>query len=167
MINTINKRRSIRKYQNKPIEEEKILTLLKAAMNAPTARNCQEWRFAVVTNRELLKHLAEEVSPYTSMVKDAACAIIVSGDLNVTPSKEYICTDTAAAIENLLLAAVECDLGCCWCGIADNEERVSCTRKLLSLPDNYYPTGMIAIGYPAEEKEPNNRFDPNKVTYYR
>lgn len=167
MLNTINKRRSIRKYQNKPIEEEKILTLLKAAMNAPTAKNCQEWRFAVVTNKDLLKHLAKEVSPYTSMVKDAACAIIVSGDLTVNGSKEYICTDTAAAIENILLAAVELDLGCCWCGIADNEDRVACTRRLLSLPEHFYPTGMVAIGYPAEEKEPNNRYDENKVTYYR
>ncbi len=167
MINTINKRRSIRKYQDKPIEEEKIIALLKSAMNAPTAKNRQEWRFAVVTDKVLLARLATEVSPYTSMVKDAGCAIIVSGDLNVTPSKEYICTDTAAAIENILLTAVELDLGCCWCGIADNEDRVVNTRRLLSLPENYYPTGMIAIGYPGEEKEPNDRFDPEKVTYYR
>ena len=166
MIDTINKRRSIRKYQNKPIEEEKITELLKAAMNAPTAKNCQEWRFAVITNKEMLNRFTE-VSPYTKMIKDAACAIVVSGDLDVMHSKEYICTDCAAAIENMLLCAIELDLGCCWCGIADNEERVSKTRDLLGLPENLYPVAVVAIGYPAEEKEPNDRFDPLKVTYYR
>lgn len=167
MIDIINKRRSIRKYLNQPVEEEKIISLLKAAMNAPTAKNRQEWRFAVISDKELLTRFATEVSPYTSMVKDASYAIVVSGDLHVTPSKEYICVDCAAAIENMLLCAVELELGCCWCGLADNEDRVSKTKQLLNLPDNFYPVAIVAIGYPDEVKEPNNRYDPEKVTYYR
>jgi len=78
MIDIINKRRSIRKYLNQPVEEEKIISLLKAAMNAPTAKNRQEWRFAVISDKELLTRFATEVSPYTSMVKDASYAIVVS-----------------------------------------------------------------------------------------
>lgn len=167
MIDTIAKRRSIRKYTEKAVEEEKITELLKCAMNAPTAANRQEWHFSVITNKEILSRITNEVSPHMKMMRDAACAILVSGDTRLNPHHEYLCVDCAAAIENMLLAAVELGLGCCWCAVAPREEKIDGMRKVINLDENFYPVGIVAIGYPAEEKEPNNRFDPSKVDYIR
>lgn len=88
MLKEIEQRQSIRKYQNKAVEKEKIITLLKAAMNAPTARNTQEWKFKVITNREALNEIVN-LSPYTTMMKEAPCAILVMADLNKAINIEY------------------------------------------------------------------------------
>ena len=88
MLKEIEQRQSIRKYLNKPVEPEKILELLKAAMNAPTARNTQEWKFKVITNSQALNDMTK-LSPYTTMMKEAPCAILVIADLNKAISPEY------------------------------------------------------------------------------
>ncbi len=67
MLKEIEQRQSIRKYLNKPVEPEKILELLKAAMNAPTARNTQEWKFKVITNSQALNDMTK-LSPYTTII---------------------------------------------------------------------------------------------------
>ena len=100
MLKEIEQRQSIRKYLNKPVEPEKILELLKAAMNAPTARNTQEWKFKVITNSQALNDMTK-LSPYTTMMKEAPCAILVIADLNKAISPEYGLINCSAAIENL------------------------------------------------------------------
>ena len=79
VIEGILKRRSIRRFTDKPIEKGDITTLLRAAMMAPTARNCQEWEFIVVQDKNTL-HKITTVHPYAQMLKEAACAIIVCGN---------------------------------------------------------------------------------------
>lgn len=74
-MNSIYHRVSIRKYQNRPVEKEKIDRMLRAAMQAPSARNQQPWEFYVVTDPEKLKALAE-ASPYAKMTADAPAAIV-------------------------------------------------------------------------------------------
>ena len=64
-------RTSIRKYQDRPVEEDKIRRILRAAMQAPSAANQQPWEFYVVTDKEILEKLSR-VSPFTGMTKDAA-----------------------------------------------------------------------------------------------
>ena len=71
MLKELWERQSIRKYLNKPVEPEKIEELLRAAMNAPTARNSQSWRFLVVTDRNALDTMTD-LQPYTGMMKTAA-----------------------------------------------------------------------------------------------
>ena len=102
MLKELWERQSIRKYLNKPVEPEKIEELLRAAMNAPTARNSQSWRFLVVTDRNALDTMTD-LQPYTGMMKTAACAIIVMGDRNASQPDEYLYVDSAAAIENILI----------------------------------------------------------------
>ncbi len=65
MLKEIKQRQSIRKYKNTLVEKEKIVEILKAAMNAPTARNTQEWKFKVITNKTALNDIVN-LSPYTS-----------------------------------------------------------------------------------------------------
>ena len=164
-METINKRRSIRKYTDQKVEEEKIVGMLKAAMNAPTARNTQEWTFKVIANRQMLDQIAQNMSSMT-MAAQAGYGIVVCGDRN-KQSDEFIYTNGGAAVQNMLLEATDLGLGTCWCAIGPREERMEYFVKLLDLPENELPVAFVAVGYPKEEKEPNNRYDENKVTYYR
>lgn len=166
MLEAIKQRQSIRKYQNTPVETEKINSLLEAAMNAPTARNTQEWKFVVITNREALNDMCN-LSPYTTMMKEAPCAILVLADLEKAINKEYGLINCAAAIENLIIEAMHQKLGTCWCGIAPVEERIEKFKKYFKLADNEYPVGVVAVGYSNEKKPLINNFDPKKVRYYK
>lgn len=166
MLEAIKQRQSIRKYQNTPVETEKINSLLEAAMNAPTARNTQEWKFVVITNREALNDMCN-LSPYTTMMKEAPCAILVLADLEKAINKEYGLINCAAAIENLIIEAMHQELGTCWCGIAPVEERIEKFKEYFKLADNEYPVGVVAVGYSNEKKPLINNFDPKKVRYYK
>lgn len=166
MLEEIRVRQSIRRYTNQPIEEEKIKALLKAAMRAPTAQNRQEWRFLVVQDRESLDNIAL-FSPYTGMMKQAQAAIIVLGDREVTPIDAYIYVDCAAAIQNILLEGVHLGLGTCWCAIGPNEERIEAFRNYFNFLNTYLPVAVIAIGYPDETKPLIDRYDENKIIYWK
>lgn len=165
MLKAIWERQSIRRYQNKPVEREKIEELLRAAMNAPTARNAQSWRFMVVTKRDALDHMTD-LQPYTGMMKTAPCAIIVMGDRNASQPDEYLYEDGAAAIENLLLEAVNQHLGTCWCAIGPKQERMENFRQYYQIPDHLLPIAVVAVGYSDEVKPKEDRYDPQKITWF-
>lgn len=166
MLKEIKNRQSIRKFRPDPVEPEKLESLLRAAMQGPTAANRQDWRFLVVQDRKTLDDITT-LSPYTGMMKQAAAAILVSGDRDVFEQDGYLYVDCAAAIENILLEAVHLELGACWCGIAPNEERIADYRKYFSLPESYLPVGIVALGYPAEQRPFADRFDEKKITYWK
>lgn len=166
MLKELWNRQSIRKYTNQPVEKEKIEELLKAAMNAPTARNTQSWRFLVVQNREALDSMTD-LQPYTNMMKTAYCAIIVMGDRNASQPDEYLYVDAAAAIENMLIEAVHQGLGTCWCAIGPRQERIDLFREYYHIEEHLIPIAAVAVGYGDEVKEKQDRYDPNKVTWYK
>lgn len=166
MLKEIEQRQSIRKYKDTPIEKEKINEILKAAMNAPSARNTQEWKFKVITNKEALNNMIN-LSPYMTMMKEAPCAILVSADLNKVINIEYGLINCAAAIENILIEAINQGLGTCWCGIAPVEQRIADFKEYFKLPDNEYPVGVVALGYSNENKPLINRFNSENITYYK
>lgn len=157
-------RRSIRKYEKKAIEKEKVEQLLKAAMYAPSARNYQPWHYIVIDNREMLDKLAE-VHPYGEMLKEAPLGILICGDINLEPTKEYIAVDCSAATQNLLLAAHDLDLGAVWLGVYPREERSKAISELLNLPENIIPVSLISVGYPAEKKAVPKRFRIERIHY--
>ena len=84
-MSSIYQRVSIRKYQDKPVEKEKTLAILRAAMQAPSAGNQQPWEFYVVTDKAKLEALSQ-VSPYAGMTKDAPVAIAAAYPLG--PSQD-------------------------------------------------------------------------------
>ena len=155
-------RRSIRKYKPQAVPDEIITELLTAAMCAPSAGNEQPWEFVVINDRKLLERIPE-FHPYATMLKEAHVAILVCGDLKREKHKGYWVQDCSAATENILIAVNEKKLGAVWLGIYPREERVVGLRKLLGIPENIVPFSLIAIGYPAEVKEPADRFDPARV----
>ena len=165
-MDIIRKRRSIRQYTDQKVPDEIIKKLLEAAMCAPSAGNQQPWQFIVATEKELLKKIsATHVN--ASMVERASIAILVCGDLNCETHKGYWMIDCAAATENILLEVVDNNLGAVWVGIYPREGRVKYLKNLFKLPENIVPFAIIAIGYPAEQKEPNNKFDEARVHYNR
>lgn len=115
-MNSIFHRVSIRKFQDKPVEPEKIETLLRAAMAAPSARNQQPWEFYVVTNKDLIQKLST-VSPYAGCAKDAP-VLIVSAYREDAISPAYAQIDLSIANENIWLEADALSLGGVWLGIA-------------------------------------------------
>lgn len=166
MLKEIEQRQSVRKFLNRSVEEEKIIELLKAAMNAPTARNSQEWKFKVITNRKALNDMST-LSPYTTMMKEAPCAILVMADLNKAISVEYGLINCSAAIENLLIESVNQGLGACWCGIAPVVERIENFKRYFNLTANEYPVGVVALGYSNETTPLINRFNLKNISYFK
>lgn len=159
----IFERRSIRKYTDAPISEADLEKLLRAAMQAPSAVNQQPWEFAVLTDKEtMLKVL--EFHPYSTPLKTAACAIVVCMKKPASDAlAPYRIQDCAAATQNILLEATHLGLGAVWMGVYPDEKRVNGTRELLGAPEDITPFCIIAVGHPAEQPAPADRYDAARV----
>ena len=167
-LNCIMTRTSIRQYQDRPVEQEKVEQLLRAAMAAPTAVNKQPWHFYVLNTKEAINRLADASQRGSDMVRSAALVVVVCGDMDKAlegKAREYWIQDTSAATENLLLAAHALGLGAVWTGVYPMKERVEMTTKVLNLPENLVPLCTILIGYPAENPTPKDKWKPENVTY--
>ncbi|MDO4619810.1 MAG: nitroreductase family protein [Lachnospiraceae bacterium] len=156
-------RTSIRQFQDKEVEVEKIQLLLRAGMQAPSAGNQQPWEFYVVRNKELLAKLAE-TSPYAGCVKNAPLAIVIaSRDDVIFPDYQDI--DCAIATESMMLEADALELGSVMLGIAPLQERVKAVSELLHMPEHQHAFTILAAGYPIEVKPQQDRYDEKKVHF--
>ncbi|WP_294792188.1 nitroreductase family protein [Prevotella sp.] len=167
VLDNIATRTSIRDYEARPVEKEKIEKMLRAAMAAPTAMNKQPWHFVVVDQRNVLDALAG-ANPYAKMLKKAPIAIVVCGNTDKMiegGGRDFWIQDASAATENLLLAAHAMGLGAVWTGAYPSEERCISISKVLSLSDNLIPLNMIVVGYPAEQPQPKQKFKEENISY--
>lgn len=164
-INTILTRRSIRKYEEKPVEREKIEAILRAGMYAPSAHNSQPWEFIVVQDRDTLKAFSK--MQYWGMLQEAALAVVTVANTKDYggSSLEFFIQDCSAATENMLLAAHDLGLGGVWLGLYGNGEKMAAVRKALCIPEEIRPFSVIALGYPAEQKNPHTVYREDKVHY--
>ncbi len=154
---------SIRKYQDRPVEKEKTMAILRAAMQAPSAANQQPWEFYVVTNKEKLQALSQ-VSPYAGMTKNAPVAIVAVYRRDcLLPSYAHI--DLSIAMENLWLETDAQGLGGVWLGIAPIEERMKAVEEILEIPDTLRAFAIFPYGYPAEERKQQDRFEESRIHY--
>lgn len=163
VIETIYKRRSIRRYQDKKVDREKIITLLKAATSAPTAANCQPWEFVVIDEAEKLSELRDKL---VFARYNAPCAIVVCGNMKLAfkgASREMWVQDCSAALENILIAATDMGLGTVWIGVYPIPSNIKPLKTLLNMPEHVTPLGVVYVGYPAEEKDARTRFDEKRV----
>ena len=162
-MHPIFSRVSIRKYQDRPVEKEKTLAILRAAMQAPSAVNQQPWEFYVVTNKEKLKALSQ-VHPYAGMTKDAPVAIVaVYRKECIVP--EYAQIDLSIAMENLWLETDAQGLGGVWLGIAPQEDRMKAVEAILDIPDTMRAFAVFPYGYPAEERKQQDRFAESRIHF--
>ena len=152
VFEAVRTRRSIRKYQDTPVETEKLVKILEAARLSPSANNNQPWHFIAVTDETARKKL---LPAYTSEWFVNAPLIIVAC---ATPSKswfrqdgeDYWKVDVAIAMQTMVLVAHELGLGTCWIA-AFKENKV---KEALGIPEEVRVVAMTPVGYPAEQKEP-------------
>ncbi len=158
-------RRSIRKYENKPVDDEMIHKLLRAAMYAPSAGNEQPWHFIVIKDRETLEEIPK-FHPHTQMLYEATLAIVPCCDTTILKyDGAFWIQDMAASIQNILLEAKHLGLGSCWCGVYARKELVHAVRNVLNIPEHIIPVSIIALGHPGEDREVRERFRPERVHY--
>jgi len=160
----INNRRSIRRFAEKPVTDAQLEQLLRAAMQAPSAGNAQTWDFVVVKNKNTFVKIMN-IHPYATPLQTADTAIVVCGNTNRERYDGFWVQDCSAAIENLLLKAVDLNLGAVWLGIYPLQERIDGLSTLLGLPAGVIPLGVIAVGHPAEgyENQFVDRFHPEYI----
>ena len=166
-IECIYKRRSIRKYTDREVDKDIIITLLKAATAAPTACNRQPWDFIVVTEKEVLSEIKSKL--YAGQY-NAPAAIVVCGNMDLAfpgPGKDFWIQDCSAAIENMLLAATSLGLGTVWIGLHPIPSNAKPLYKLLDIPEEVIPLGIVYVGYPAEEKEPRTQYDEKRIYWQK
>ena len=163
VMNNIYTRVSIRKYQDRPVEKEKIEAILRAAMQAPSAANQQPWEFYVVTNKEKLEALSK-VHPYAGMTKNAPATIVSVYRKNCT-LPVYAQIDLSIAMENLWLETDAQGLGGVWLGIAPQEDRMKAVEEVLDLPETVRAFAIFPFGYPSEQRKQQDRFDESRIHY--
>ena len=161
-MDTIYRRRSIRKYTGEPVSDEVLMAVVKAGMNAPSAGNQQPWHFVIIDQRPLLEKITD-IHPYAQMLHEAPAAILVCGDLNLEKHVGYWVQDCSAAVENMLLEIVDLDLGGVWLGVHPREDRVSGLRKLLDIPEGIVPFALIALGHSNESKGLKDEFHKERI----
>ena len=157
------KRRSVRNFTPEAVSSEDIDTLLKYAMSGPSACNAMPWEFYVVKNDELI-HKLRKVTSYTNY--ESPLIIIVAGNKKrALPGNacDFWIQDCSAAIENILLGAVDLGLGTCWCGLAPHITAVKRVQKALGLDEHMIPLGLIHVGRPAEAPEARTQYDMKRV----
>lgn len=166
-METIMTRTSIRSFTNRTVSADTVEMLLRAGMAAPTAVNKQPWHFVVIDDRAVMDSLGGN-GRQSQMWKEATLAIAVCGDLNKAmegPGQPYWIQDCSAATENILLAAHALGLGAVWTGCYPIEERVANVSRVLNLPENLIPLGVIVMGYPNEQPAPKDKWKPENVSH--
>ncbi|MFW6284871.1 MAG: nitroreductase family protein [Bacillota bacterium] len=157
------KRKSIRRFKNDAISPELVTTLLRSAMQAPSAVNQQPWEFMVIRDKALLEELSQ-VSNGAWPLKGAPLGIVTmmreSGRKNNMRPQ-----DMGASMQNLLLEATHQGLGGVWIGVYPLEDRMAKVRSIADVPDHLTPFSMVAIGYPAEGEDTavKERYDASRV----
>ncbi len=148
VMEAIKLRKSVRSWEDKPVEDEKISAVLEAARLAPSASNRQEWRFVVVREEATLKKLVPAARGQTFVgeapVVIACCA---ESDEHVMACGQ-LCypIDVAIAIDHMTLAAVELGLGTCWIGAFDEGK----AKDILGIPEGVRVVELLPLGYPAD-----------------
>ncbi len=167
-LEAIETRRSIRRYLERPVEFEKITTILDAARKAPSAGNLQTWRFIVISDRNLIKQLSEySIEQY--WIQTAPIVIVIAA----VPEKQemyyglrgkrlYAVQDCAAAIQNLMLAATDLGLGTCWIG-AFEEDKV---RALFDIPADVRPQALVTLGYADETPQDRSLLPLENLVFF-
>ncbi len=161
MIELLRARRSIREYTDQPIEPEKLELLKEAVLRSPSSRNLDPWEFIFVDDRQLLQKLAVCKPHGADFLAQAALGIVICGD-----SRESDTWIEDCAIASILtqMVAQSLGLGSCWVQVRNRRFDDQMTseqyiQKLLQVSRHIQVESIIAIGYPAEQREPLPRAD--------
>ena len=155
-------RSSVRKFEERPVEPEKIERILRAAMAAPSAKNQQPWEFFVVTAKDTLFTLSK-ATPYAMCVKNAPAAFVLAARRDGLTAPEFRDIDMAIATENMMLEVEALGLGAVMIGVAPIPENMERVRAAIHLAETLDPFTILPFGYPAKRRPPEDRYDPARV----
>ncbi|WP_244833918.1 nitroreductase family protein [Clostridium sp. BJN0001] len=172
----IENRRSIRKYQNREVEKEKLNCILESARLAPSGSNTQPWTFIVVKSLDTKEKLSKadhnqrwmmSAPIFIVCVADIRCRIskdkkIILNETSPEPELKQIIRDTAISIEHILLEAEHLGLGTCWTGWFEQDD----IRPILNIPEDKYVCGIITLGYSDETLKQRPRKSLEDVVRY-
>ena len=160
----VKNRRSIRKYEDRPVEQEKIDSILRSALMSPASKRTNGWEFIVVDDRELLQKMSICREMGSKFVADAPMAIVVCA----TPEKSDVWFEDASIAALIIqLAAADLELGSCWVQVykrmyTETETAGEYIRQLLNIPDNLEVLNIVTLGYKNEERKP---YEEEKLSY--
>ena len=168
LFEAIRLRSSIRSFADVPVSDDAVRILIDAARRAPSAGNIQPWEFVVVGDPRIKNRLAEAALDQ-SFIEEAPVVIAVCADVEKSRSGYgtrgadlYCLQDTAAATQNMLLAAVALELGACWVGAFDERE----VKSILRVPGGMRPIAIVPVGYPAEKPGPSDKKSLETIVHY-
>lgn len=162
VIDAIHRRRSVREFEDKDIENELIKEILLAGSWAPSGLNNQPWRFVVVKDRDTKDKLAG-LTRYGHIIKGAPVCIAVFMDSEASYDRTKDCMAIGACNQNMLLATHALGLGGVWLGeILKNKNEV---RELLGAPETLELMAVLAIGYPTPEERSSTRKELGEIAY--
>lgn len=161
-MDSIFHRVSIRKYKDLQVEEEKISQILKAGMQAPSACNQQPWEFYVVTDKEKIKQLSK-CTPYAGCAAGAPVVIVPVYRTEGLPVLQMVPIDMGICIENMWLETDALGLGGVCIGVSPIPEFMKAVHQVLDIPENLEVFSLFALGYPAEERVQQDRFEQDRI----
>jgi nitroreductase len=163
----INIRRSVREYDlTKEITNEEFIEIIKAGMQAPSARNQQPWEFLVIKNKEVLNQLAT-ISPGSKILLNTNYAIVLLMEEDNTKLKSsfFKLEDMGACIQNMMLQATSMEIGTCWIGCAPVEERMQKAQEILNTNKEVFAILSIGKIKSKDQFYYNNRFKEERIKF--
>jgi nitroreductase len=151
LVQVIKKRRSVRKFEPRPVSEAIINDILDCARLAPTANNLQPWLFGAVTDPDLKSRIAG-MTDYGKFIRDCAVCFAVFADATA----KYFLEDGSAATENILLACTAYGIGSCWVA-GHKKPYAAAVARLLQVPEPYTLIALIAAGYSEQRPSPSKK----------
>ena len=172
LTDILKKRRSVRKFEARPVPRDVVEKILALALTAPSSKNVRSTRFMVVDSPDTLQQISRMRDFGSSLIATAPCAILVMGNEADTD----LWVDNAAISATILqLAAEEAGLGSCWVHVNGRPQRreepdgptaEQHLRGFLPLPAEWRPLCAVALGYPLEPSKPHHeRDDSDKIVW--
>ena len=146
VFEAIDKRRSIRAYDRRPVPDDVLMKILETGRIAPSASNIQPWHFIVVKDPERRKALSD--GKWAKFLTESP--VVIAGCGNRDASPDWHVVDVTIAMQQMVIAATAEGLGTCWIG-SFYEDRV---RNALKVPEKFKIVAMLALGYPKEKQDP-------------
>ncbi len=164
VMEAVKKRRSIRGYMDKEVEEEKLNLVLEAGRLAPSASNRQEWKFIVVRDKDTREKLSL-AAHHQKFVGEASVVIVACSTetAHIMPCGQLSYPiDLAIAVDHMTLKAVEEGLGTCWIGAFEENE----VKKILGIPETIRVVALLPLGYPISIPSPTPRKSKEEIILF-
>ena len=159
----IRRRYSCRSYRDQALEPKQLDAILEAARQAPSAKNLQDWRLVVVTDRDLKKRLAAAANNQTFLETVGAIVVACTASDHVMRCGQAVGPiDVAIALEHMCLAATELGLATCWIGSFYPDK----VRPVVGIPDGVTIIELLAVGYPADTPKEHRREPVERIACF-